>query len=97
MKRILLPYFAFAATVSMAVAAPGDDVKAAAKKLADASNYSWSSTTQSAGGGGGGRGGFGGGPMSAVTEKGGYTVVTREFNGNAMQTVRMGEIGRAHV
>lgn len=45
-----------AGSAMVAVAAPKDDVSAAAKKLADAPNYSWKATTEMAGGGGQGRG-----------------------------------------
>ena len=98
MKKLFLPCIAAATAASIAFAAPADDVKAAAKKLADASNYSWSTTPQNAGGaggaggGGGGRGGFGGGgPSSGVTEKGGYTITTRQGQNGPTQTVRKGE------
>jgi len=88
MKKLILPCIAAATAASFAFASPADDVKAAAKKLADASNYSWTTTSQNAGGGGGG---FGGGPVNGVTEKGGCTVITRETQNGAMQTVRKGE------
>lgn len=64
-----------------AFAAPSDDLTAAAKKLADASNYAWTTTTEM------GDNSF---PVDGVTEKGGYTVITRSFNGNSTQTVRKG-------
>lgn len=61
---------AFAAFTIAAQAGPADDVKAAAKKLADSGGYSWKSTVDSAGGGGGGGGGrFGGGPTEGKISK----------------------------
>lgn len=51
-----------------------DDVKAAAKKLADAPNYSWTSTTKNnAEGAGGAAGRVGGGPVEGKSEKDGVT------------------------
>lgn len=94
MKKLILPSIAAAFAVAISHAAPSDDVSAAAKKLGDAANYSWSRTTESvapAGGGGGGRGGFGGGPSEGMTEKGGFTVTTTSFGGTPRQTVRKGE------
>lgn len=76
----------FAATLVHGAAA--DDVKTAAKKLTDAANYSWTATTVNAApAAGGGGAGFNAGPVTGKTEKGGFTVITRSFNGNAMQTV----------
>jgi hypothetical protein len=48
MKRtpfLLLTLALFAAPVSFAETAPGDEVKAAAKKLSEVANYSWTTTT----------------------------------------------------
>jgi len=89
MKKLILPCIVAVTTASIAFAAPADDVKAAAKKLADASNYSWTQTTENAGGGGGG--GFGGGPSSGKTEKGGVTITTRTGPNGETQTIRKGE------
>jgi hypothetical protein len=92
MKNLIVPCLAvFSAAICYA--APADDVRAAVKKLADAPNYSWSTTVQNAGGaGGGGRGGgFGGGPQSGVAEKDGFAVITRETQNGPSQTVRKGE------
>src|SRR5436190_637328 len=84
MKKFVLPTLAvFAAAIAQA--APADDVSAAAKKLADAANYGWSSTTEIA------NSQFPTSPVEGVTEKGGYTVTTRTFNGNTSQTVRKGD------
>ena len=92
MKKLILPSLAAVFAVAISHAAPADDVKAAAKKLADAPNYSWSTTMQNAGdAGGGGRGGFGGGPSSGKVEKGGYAVITRTTPNGESQTVRKGD------
>src|SRR6185503_21060923 len=72
MKKLLVPCIVAAFGSAISYAAPADDVTAAAKKLADAPNYSWSQTIANAGGGGGG--GFGGGPTAGRTEKGGVTL-----------------------
>ncbi|HUR60557.1 MAG TPA: hypothetical protein VM029_22745 [Opitutaceae bacterium] len=84
MKKSILPCFAALATALMH-AAPADDVKAAAKKLADAPSYAWTTTSETVGSQ------FNAGPAEGVTEKGGYTVTTRSFNGNSTQTVRKGD------
>lgn len=67
-----------------AFAAPSADLATAAKKLADAPSYAWTSTTQIA------HTDFPAMPSEGVTEKGGFTVTTRTFNGNSSQTVRKG-------
>lgn len=87
MKNLIIPCLAVAFATSLAQASPADDVKAAAKKLADAPNYTWTTAMQNAGGGGG----FGGGSVTGVTEKDGYTVVTRETQNGAFQTARKGD------
>ena len=71
---------------------PKDDVKAAAKKLAN--NYSWKSTVENGAGAGGGgrRGGFGGGPSEGKTA-GGTTWVSRTMGGNSIETVIQGTNG----
>ena len=85
MKKLLLPCLAAATAATFAFASPADDLAAAAKKLGDAANYSWTATTEIA------NSQFPAMPSSGVTEKGGYTIITRSFNGNAMQTVRKGD------
>src|SRR5882724_9962783 len=77
----------FGAVVCMggvALAAPDakDDVASAAKKLTDASNYSWKQTTE---------GGFGGGEQTGKTEKDGYTVLNMTFGDNTIQIAKKGE------
>lgn len=96
-RRVLLTAAALmTGTALTAGAAPKDDVTAAAKKLADANNYAWTSTTENQGGGGGGGGGgrgFGGGPVTGKTEKGGFTHITITRGDNTFETVRKGEQG----
>jgi len=55
-KQIVIGALSVLVTSALA-AGPVDEVKAAAKKLADSSGYSWKTTTEGAGGGGGGGGG----------------------------------------
>jgi hypothetical protein len=74
--------FALAASL---YAGPADDVTNAVKKLADAPNYSWTTTTEIA------NSQFPAMPSEGVAEKFGYSIVTRSFNGNTSQTVRKGE------
>lgn len=69
---------------SAALAAPADDLTAAARKLADALNYAWTTTTEMA------NAQFPAMPAEGVTEKGGFTVITRSFNDIKTQTVRKG-------
>ena len=85
MNRILVSTFAAACAAAFVHAAPADDLAAAAKKLGDAANYSWTATTEIA------NSQFPAMPVEGQTEKGGLTVITRSFNGNAMQTVRKGD------
>jgi hypothetical protein len=71
-----------------------DDVTSAAKKLSDASSYSWKATTENAGGGGGGGGGrFRMGPTEGKAEKGGFTHVTMTFGDNPVEVVVKGDKG----
>jgi len=77
---------AFGAVVAMgsiALAAPDakDDLSAAAKKLADASNYSWKTTTES---------GQFNTTQEGKTEKGGYTTLNLQFGDNTMQAAMKG-------
>ncbi|HVU33620.1 MAG TPA: hypothetical protein VHE61_09315 [Opitutaceae bacterium] len=86
MKSVLAVLLAATCVPALCLATPLDDIKAAAKKLADAPTYGWTATTENAGGGG-----FGAGTATGVTEKDGYTVLTREFNGNTFQSARKGD------
>lgn len=85
MKTSLALSLAFTLALTIGRAAPADDVAAAAKKIADAPNYSWKVSTEFA------NSQFPVVPAEGVTENGGYTVVTVSFNGNTRQTVRKGE------
>jgi hypothetical protein len=85
MKKYPACYLAALCATALAYAGPTDDVAAAAKKLADAPNYSWRVTTEFA------NSQFPSMPSDGVTEKGGYTVITTTFNDNKRQTVRKGE------
>jgi hypothetical protein len=67
---------------------PKDDVKNAAKKLGDTSNYSWKQTTESPGGGG-----FGAGATEGKTEKGGATVLSVGQRDTAVEAVLKGTKG----
>ena len=82
-----------ASTALVASAAPKDEVTDAAKKLADAPNYSWKSTIERQGGGGGGGGQFRMGPTEGKTEKGGATHLSTSFGDNTIETVMKGEKG----
>ena len=73
MLRLLIVASLVSLTASTALVYAGDkeDVQAAAQKLADSKNYSW--TTNSEGGGGGG--GFGAGGASGQTQPDGLTMI----------------------
>jgi len=59
-----------------------EDVQAAAKKLADAPNYSWTTTTE---------GGFGAGASEGKTQKDGLTLLNMKFGDNDVQIVIKGD------
>jgi hypothetical protein len=86
-----------AGSLFAADSSPKDTVSAAAKKLAEQSNYSWKSTADTAGGGGGGggggRGGMRAGPTEGKTEKGGYTVLNITRGENTTRAVLKGDKG----
>ena len=92
-RRFLFSTVAVVAGSSLvAFAAPKDEVTDAAKKLADAPNYSWKANTQNNGGGGGGGGrGFGAGPSEGKAEKDGFAVVTMTRGDNTIEIVRKGD------
>jgi hypothetical protein len=75
------------------LAADSDDVKAAARKLADQSNYSWKTTVVVPEGGGGNR--FRPGPTEGRTEKDGYTFLSMTFGDNTSEAVLKGDKGAA--
>lgn len=86
MKPFLALAFTAALGAALLRAAPADDVTAAARKLAQAANYSWTSTTEIA------NSQFPAMPVEGATERDGFTVITRKFNENTMQTIRKGEL-----
>ncbi len=65
-----------------------DDIKSAAKKLAEKSNYSWKTTVESAGGGRGRRG-----PTEGKTEKDGVIVLAISIGDNTIDAVLKGGKG----
>lgn len=67
------------------------DVIAAAKKLAEAANYSWTSTPKSEGGGGGGQNRMQPGPTDGKTEKDGFTVLSTKAGENTTESVLKGD------
>jgi hypothetical protein len=83
LRTILCGAIALMATSAFAADAK-DDVKAAAKKLGEAQNYSWTSTVKNEGGGGGGRGG---GPTEGKAEKGGFTYLKMTRGENTIEAV----------
>jgi len=99
LRRILFGTLAvLAGSAVVANAAPKDEVTDAAKKLADAQNYSFKQSAQMAGGQGGGggggrRGGFGGGNLEGKIDKEGYTVITQQMGDNALEVVVKGDKG----
>lgn len=78
----MLPAFAYAG--------PKEDVAAAAKKLSEAENYSWTTTTEmgggNGGGGGGGGNGFRPGPIEGKTLKSGLSLITTKRGDNTNET-----------
>ena len=91
MKTILLGAIALlAGSLIAADSSPKDDIKSAAKKLAEKSNYSWRTTVESAGGGGGrGRPG----PTEGKTEKDGATFLSITRGDNTIEAVLKGGKG----
>jgi len=72
------------------LAAEADDVKAASKKLADQSNYSWRTTVVVPEGSR-----FRPGPTEGKTEKDGYTFLSMSMNDNTIEAVLKGDKGAA--
>ena len=90
--KALLTLLASGLLVSSLAAADADgktEIKAAAKKLADQSGYSWTTTSKSEGGGGGG-GNFRMGPTEGKTEKDGWTHTSATFGDNKIETFLKG-------
>jgi hypothetical protein len=79
-----IAFGAIVAMGSVALAAPDakDDVTAAAKKLADASNYSWKQTTES---------GQFNTSQEGKTEKDGFTTINLVLGDNTIQTAMKGK------
>jgi hypothetical protein len=73
-----------AGSAGVAKAGPKEDVQAAAKKLADADNYSWTQQTES---------GQFNNESKGKTQKGGLTWVSFSFGDNTTEIVRKGEKG----
>lgn len=82
-KNILFSMMVLAAGSVMA--APKDDVTAAAKALGDAANYTWQTTMDF-----GPNSQFQPGPTDGKTEKDGYTDVKSSFGDNTSEFVRKG-------
>jgi hypothetical protein len=83
-KTILVSTLAlFAGSI---LAAESDDVKAAAKKLAAAENYSWTATVANAGGGG-----FRRGPTEGKAQKDGLIMVSLPRRDSTTEVVKKGE------
>jgi hypothetical protein len=85
MKNLIAPCLALTLAAAFSYAGPAEDAAAAAKKLASAPNYSWTRNTEIP------NSQFPSVPIEGQTEKGGFTITTVSFNGNAFQTVTKGE------
>src|SRR5437867_7820392 len=94
MKKSIL-FGAITLIAGSVLAADSDEVKAAARKLADQSNYSWKTTVAVPEGGGGGR--FRPGPTEGKTEKDGYTWLSLTFGDNTTLAIIKGDKGAAKV
>ena len=68
-----------------------EDVLAAAKKLAEAANYSWTSTPKSEGAGGGGQNRQQAGPTDGKTEKDGFTLLSTKMGETTSESVLKGD------
>ncbi|RYD26084.1 MAG: hypothetical protein EOP86_26460 [Verrucomicrobiaceae bacterium] len=89
MKTSLLTSALLAALLPVsAFAGAKEDVAAAAKKLTEAENYSWTTTTERVGGGGGGGGGNAPrmSPVEGKTLKSGISLITTKFGDNTSET-----------
>src|SRR6185436_6599659 len=76
-------FLALLLTASVALADPADDIRNAAKKLAEKGNYSWRTTTDS----GATAGNFRPGPTEGKTEKDGITYLSLTRGDNTMEAV----------
>lgn len=86
MKALFIPAAWFAAGV-LCLAAPKDDVKAAAQKLADAPSYTWVSTSEIDGGN------WTPPTVTGKALKGGFALIASEREGNVTTAVLKGEKG----
>lgn len=93
MNRTIAFSAAFTLAASLLAADAKEEVKAAAKKLADASGYSWKATTEMGGGGGGGGGGRFGGPTEGKTLKDGTICLVMTRGENTFEAFKKGEKG----
>lgn len=83
MFKAFLPVTLVLSVLALAAHAdPAADVKAAAKKLGDSSNYSWKSTVE---------GGFGAGATEGKTEKDGYTMLSLTMGDNTVEALMKGD------
>ena len=87
MKTMLTLLASGLVATSLVAADAKDEIKSAAKKLADNSNYSWTSTPKSEGGGGN----FRSGPTEGKADKGGWTQTIASFGDNKIETIMKGE------
>lgn len=86
MKTSLLTSTLLATLLPMsAFAGAKEDVAAAAKKLTEAENYSWTTTTERVGGGGGGNAPRMS-PVEGKTLKNGISLITTKFGDNTSET-----------
>ena len=83
-KLLLASVCLIASTALVARGAGKEDVQAAAKKLADAPSYAWTTKTE---------GGFFGGTSEGKAEKDGFVVVKITFQDNTAEAVKKGEKG----
>ena len=86
---LTLPVFAAA---QLFAADAADEIKAAAKKLADTPSYAWTAKTESGqgGGAGGGRGGGGFGPASGKVDSG-MTYMSWQGQNSKTEAIKKGE------
>lgn len=86
MKRLLTPFFVLAAS-ALCLADAKQDVKTAAQKLADAPNYTWTTSTEMA------NSQFGASKITGKALKGSFALITSERDGNVTTAVVKGEKG----
>lgn len=87
MKTIITTTLVSLSFITAGWAAPKDDVKAAAAKLAAAPCYSWTATTEIPGGN------FTPAPVTGKCEKDGFAVLTQTREGNTTMAVLKGDKG----